>query len=141
MSAPSGLARKSLGGGALLVFCATASSPLAVLAGSVPATYAATGVVGVALSFPVLTVALLLWTVGYLAISRHLPSAGIFYAALARGLGRFWGVSAAPVVLLAYNTIQTCLYGLIGAVMSDAFASLIDLPWWAWALLAWAAVA
>lgn len=141
MSAPSGLARKSLGGGALLVFCATASSPLAVLAGSVPATYATTGVVGVPLSFLVLTGALLLWTVGYLAISRHLPSAGVFYAALAHGLGRFWGVAAAPLVLLAYNAIQTCLYGLIGAVMSDAFAGLISLPWWVWALVAWAAVA
>lgn len=140
VDAPSGLARKSLGGGALLIFCATASSPLAVLAGSVPTTYAATGVVGVPLSFLVLTAALALWSVGYVAISRYLPSAGIFYASVANGLGRFWGVVAAPVVLLAYNTIQICLYGLLGAVVSGAMSGLVDWPWWAWAALAWVAV-
>jgi amino acid transporter len=141
MSAPSGLIRKSLGTGSLLIFCATASSPMAVLAGGVVATYATTGVIGVPLSFLVLAGVLVLWTVGYLAMSRYLPSAGVFYAGVAHGLGRIWGIVAAPVVLVAYNAIQISLYGLFGAVVTGAVGGAVNWPWWAWSLLAWASVA
>ncbi|MET7969617.1 APC family permease [Micromonospora sp. NPDC005305] len=136
-SAPTGLIRKSLGTGALLVFSATASSPMAVLAGAIVATYASTGVTGTPLGFLVIAAALLFFSVGYLAMARYVSSAGVFYAALAAGFGRFWGVVAAPVVLLGYNAIQICLYGLLGAVVSDSLGG----PWWAWALAAWAGVA
>ncbi|WP_262286211.1 APC family permease [Micromonospora sp. MA102] len=136
-SAPTGLIRKSLGTGALLVFSATASSPMAVLAGAIVAAYASTGVTGTPLGFVVIAVALLFFSVGYLAMARYVSSAGVFYAALAAGFGRFWGVVAAPVVLLGYNAIQICLYGLLGAVVSDSLGG----PWWAWALAAWAGVA
>ncbi|MET8837821.1 APC family permease [Micromonospora sp. NPDC004540] len=136
-SAPSGLIRKSLGTGALLVFSATASSPMAVLAGAIVATYASTGVTGTPLGFLVIAAALLFFSVGYLAMARYVSSAGVFYAALAAGFGRFWGVVAAPVVLLGYNAIQICLYGLLGAVVSGSLGG----AWWAWALLAWAGVA
>ncbi|MGY0007652.1 APC family permease, partial [Micromonospora sp. I033] len=129
--------RKSLGTGALLVFSATASSPMAVLAGAIVATYASTGVTGTPLGFLVMAAALLFFSVGYLAMARYVSSAGVFYAALAAGFGRFWGVVAAPVVLLGYNAIQICLYGLLGAVVSDSLGG----TWWAWALLAWAGVA
>lgn len=136
-SAPTGLIRKSLGTGALLVFSATASSPMAVLAGAIVATYASTGVTGTPLGFVVIAAALLFFSVGYLAMARYVSSAGVFYAALAAGFGRFWGVVAAPVVLLGYNAIQICLYGLLGAVVSGSIGG----TWWIWSLLAWAAVA
>lgn len=136
-SAPTGLIRKSLGTGALLVFSATASSPMAVLAGAIVATYASTGVTGTPLGFVLMAAALLFFSVGYLAMARYVSSAGVFYAALAAGFGRFWGVVAAPVVLLGYNAIQICLYGLLGAVASGSLGG----SWWVWALVAWAAVA
>lgn len=136
-SAPTGLIRKSLGTGALLVFSATASSPMAVLAGAIVATYASTGVTGTPLGFIVIAAALLFFSVGYLAMVRYISSTGVFYAVLAAGFGRFWGVVAAPVVLLGYNAVQICLYGLLGAVVSGSVGG----TWWAWALVAWAAVA
>lgn len=106
MTAPIGLARKTLGGGALFSFSVGASSPLTVLAGGVVATYASTGVVGVPAAFPLLAIALALFTVGYVAMSRQVPHAGPFYAFVARGLGPVRGIAAAPVALLAYNAIQ-----------------------------------
>jgi amino acid transporter len=135
-SAPTGLIRKSLGTGALLVFSATASSPMAVLAGAIVATYASTGVTGTPLGFLVIAAALLFFSVGYLAVARYVSSAGVFYSALAAGFGRFWGVVAAPVVLLGYNAIQICLYGLLGAVVSGSVGG----TWWVWSLVAWAIV-
>ncbi|MFR9780253.1 APC family permease [Micromonospora sp. MS34] len=119
------------------MFSATASSPMAVLAGAIVATYASTGVTGTPLGFVVIAAALLFFSVGYLAMARYVSGAGVFYASLAAGFGRFWGVVAAPVVLLGYNAIQICLYGLLGAVVSGSIGG----TWWVWSLIAWAAVA
>jgi hypothetical protein len=80
-------ARRTLGAGSLWIFGVGASSPLTVLVDGVVATYASTGVVGVPASFVLLTVALALLAVGYLAMSRRVVHAAPFYALLARGMG------------------------------------------------------
>lgn len=137
MSAPSGLARKSIGSASLWFFAVGASAPMTVLAGGVVATYAGTGVVGVPLSFLILAAALGLLTVGYVAMSRYVGHAATCYALLAHGLGRAWGVAGAAVALVAYNAIQICLYGLVGVTL----AGLAGGPWWLWAGLVWLAIA
>jgi amino acid transporter len=131
------LARRTLGAGALWVFGVSASSPLTVLVGGIVATYALTGVVGVPLSFGLITVVVGLLAVGYLAMSRHVVSPAPFYAVLGRGLGRSVGVSGALVALLAYNAIQISLYGLIGVTV----VGLVGGTWWVWAGFAWLALA
>lgn len=117
-------------------FTISASAPMTVLAGSVVATYAVTGSVGVPLSFIVLAIALWPFTVGYTAFGRHVSHAGVFYAYLSRGWNRVIGVGGGFVALLAYNSIQICLYGLLGFSLTN-FAPSVGLPWWGWALLAW----
>ena len=92
-------------------------------------------------SFLLLAGALGLFTVGYVAMSRYVSHTGVFYAYLARGLGRPWGLAGSLVALVAYNAIQICLYGLFGASMAGLWSSVLSLPWWAWSLLAWAVVA
>ncbi len=135
---PSGLARRSLTSTALLFVTVSASAPMTVIGGSVVATYATTGVRGVPLSFVILTAALAFFTVGYVAMSRHVSHAGPFYAYVAQGLGRVSGVASSLVALLSYNAIQVSLYGLLGATMA-ALAGWGT--WWLWALAAWLVVA
>jgi amino acid transporter len=137
VGAPVGLARKTLAGGALFSFSVGASAPMTVLAGGVVATYAGTGVVGVPAAFVLLAMALALFTVGYVAMSRNVPHAGPFYAHVARGLGPVRGLAAAPLALLAYNAVAISLYGLLGVVV----AGLLGGVWWAWAAVAWSVVA
>src|SRR5690348_10526447 len=115
MTAPTGLAKKSIGTSSLFWFCVGASAPMTVLAGSVTATFALTGVAGTPVSFLVIALALYLFSVGYVAMARHVPHAATFYAFFARGLGRVWGVSGSFIALLSYNALQIGLYGLIGA--------------------------
>lgn len=133
-----GLARRRLGVIHIFFFTVAASAPMTVLGGGVTTTFAVTSVVGVPLSFLVLAVALGLFTVGYAAMSRYVSNAGAFYAYLANGLGRSWGVSASFVALVAYNAIQIGLYGLFGfafgALMNEKFG--IDWKWWVWGFLA-----
>jgi amino acid transporter len=138
LTAPSGLARQSLGTVSLIFMTVSASAPLTVVAGGLIAIYASTGVVGVPLAFVVLGVALALFSVGYVAMARHVTNPGPFYAYLAHGLGRAWGLAGGLLALISYNAIQISLYGLLGATMSGLLGG--DVPWWVWAALAWAVI-
>jgi amino acid transporter len=132
----SGLARRYLGGRTLWFFGVSASAPMTVLVGGVVTTYAATGVVGVPIAFVGLTVALLVVTVGAVAMARHVGSAAPLFTLPARGLGRPAGMVGAVVALLAYNAVQIALYGLLGASLAAQFGG----PWWAGAAVAWVGV-
>jgi amino acid transporter len=144
MSAPlSGtLARRRLGVVHLFFFVVAASAPLTVLGGGVTTAYAASGNIGVPLSFLVLAVILGIFAVGYAAMSRHVANAGAFYSYIANGIGRSAGVSGSFVALTAYNAIQIGLYGLFGFFAHDFIVSKggPDLTWWVWSLVAWIVV-
>ena len=98
----------------LVSFLISASAPMTVLAGGIVATFAVTGVVGVPVAFPIIALALGLFTVGYAAMSRHIYNAGAFYSYLAQGLGKVWAVSGAGVALLSYNTAN--VFALPGVI-------------------------
>jgi len=134
---PYGLARRSLGSQVLWLFGVSASAPMTVLAGGTVATFAATGVIAVPLSFPLLAVALGLFAIGYTRLARDVPHAATFAALLTHGLGRTVGAAAAFVAVLSYNCVQIGLYGLLGATLAGQLGG----PWWGWALAAWTVVA
>jgi amino acid transporter len=133
-SGRSGLARHRVGTGALTVFLISASGPMTVLVGGVVTTFAVTGNLGTPLCYPILAVALALFSVGYAAMSRYVQSAGGFYPYVAQGLGPAWGVAASFVAVLAYNAAQIGLLGLFGVVSRDFAARYLGLalPWWVW---------
>jgi amino acid transporter len=136
LMAPRGLDRKTLSGPALFMMTLSSAAPLTGVIGGLVAAYGF-GVVAVPAACVVVMAGWGLFTVGYVAVSRHVPHAGPFYAQIARGLGPAWGVAGAAVALLAYNAIIFCLYGLLGATL----AGFLGGSWWVWALVAWAAVA
>lgn len=139
MSLPTaGLARRWLATGALWTFAVGASSPMTVVVGAVVAVYATTGVLGLPVAFVILGVVLALLSVGYVAMSRHVPHSGTAYALLSHGLGRATGVAGAAVAVVAYNGIQISLYGLLGATLAGTG---LGGSWWLWALVAWLLVA
>jgi amino acid transporter len=137
------LATDRLGVAAVLFFVMAAAAPLTVVAGIVTIAYAVTGDVGLAAAFVVVGLVLLVFSVGYVTMSRHLPHAGAFYAYAGHGLGPAAGVGTAWVSLVAYNLLQTGLYGIIGSavvpLLTDWFG--ISPPWWTVALIVWAFVA
>jgi amino acid transporter len=145
MSAPSttsavqsALARDKLGTLSLLHFSLTAATPLTVIAGGVVVMFAVAGQIGIPLGYVIIAASLLLFSVGYTAMARHIANAGAMYAFVARGLGRVPGVAAAWVAATSYCALQVSLYGYLGYVAQGLFASIgVDLPWWAFALVAW----
>ncbi|MDT7844435.1 APC family permease [Streptomyces justiciae] len=131
-----------LGTGGLLLSVLAATAPLMVVAGVMPTTFAVMGIVGQPLLFVALGVILILFSVGYAEMSRHVHNAGAFYAYISRGLGGTAGASAALVALVAYNALQVGIYGIFGFEVSGLFATYadLDIAWWIPALAAVAAV-
>ncbi|MFD5161493.1 APC family permease [Streptomyces hawaiiensis] len=131
-----------LGTGGLLLSVLAATAPLMVVAGVMPTTFAVMGIVGQPLLFVLLGVVLILFSVGYAEMSRHVHNAGAFYAYISRGLGGTAGASAALVALVAYNALQVGIYGIFGFEVSGLLATYADLEiaWWLPALVAALAV-
>ncbi|MEU0913956.1 APC family permease [Streptomyces althioticus] len=131
-----------LGTGGLLLSVLAATAPLMVVAGVMPTTFAVMGIVGQPLLFVVLGTVLVLFSLGYAEMSRHVHNAGAFYAYISRGLGGTAGAGAAMVALVAYNSLQVGIYGIFGFEVSGLFATYADLEvaWWIPALAAALAV-
>lgn len=137
------LARNRLGVAAVVFFVMSAAAPLTVVAGVVPTGIAVTGLTGISVAFVAVALVLAIFSVGYVAMARHISNAGAFYAYVSRGFGRPVGVGASWVALLAYNMFQVASYGGFGAIAQPLFQDWfgVDIPWWGFGLIAWAMVA
>ncbi|MBB5785469.1 amino acid transporter [Jiangella mangrovi] len=136
------LASNRLGVPAVVFFVLSAATPLTVVAGVVTTGFAVTGIIGLPIAFAAIAALLALFSVGYVAMSRHVTNAGAFYTYVTHGLGRPAGVAAAYMALLAYNLLQVGLYGIIGVAAAPQLDEWfgITLDWWVIALIAWAIV-
>lgn len=140
----------ALGGGtprlgvpAIVLMIIAASAPLTVVAGGVTTNYAVSGITGVPLGMLLLAAGLLVYAVGYVAMSRHVRNAGAFYAYIARGLGPEAGVASAWTALVAYNAMQIGIYGMLGFATSSFVAAKtgVEIPWWVFVLVTIALIA
>lgn len=136
------LRSNSLGVGAITFLVVSAAAPLTGAAGGIPPSMLFGNGAGIAGGFLIVTLILLAFSVGYVAMARHVRNAGGFYAFAAQGLGGRVGGGAALIAILSYNAMQVGLLGLFGAVASGTFAQWgIDWPWYVWTYLAIAPVA
>lgn len=133
-SAPTLGGKKKLGVLAVTLLIIAASAPLTAVAGGVTTALAVTGNIGIPLGYIVLLVALVIFAVGYAAMSRFITNAGAFYAYISQGLGRPFGVGSSLVALIAYNAMQIGIYGLLGFQISTELSGRwgIETPWYLW---------
>jgi amino acid transporter len=136
------LARNRLGIAGIIFFVVAAAAPLVGMTGAVPVAIVLGNGAAAPGAYLAVGLVLLLFSVGYAAMTHRVTNAGAFFAYIGRGLGLVPGVGSAFVSLLAYLSVQLAVFGFFGAVAAGQFdAELgIDLPWWAWALIAWALV-
>ncbi len=135
------LRRGRLGVFGIVFFVVAASAPLVGMTGAVPVAIAAGNGAGAPGAYLAVGLVLLLFSVGYAAMSHKMTNAGAFYAYVGRGLGRGSGVASAFVSIVGYVTIQLAIYGFFGGVISGQMAAMgVDLPWYVWTIGAWALV-
>jgi amino acid transporter len=137
--AESGKLRKnSIGLAHVVFFVVAAAAPLTAVVGATPPGFAFGNGPGMAGAFVLTGLLYLIFSTGFTAMSRHVGSAGAFYAYITHGLGKPAGVGGAFIAILTYNAIQIATYAALGVFAGQALAPFgITPPWW---LIAAAAV-
>lgn len=142
-SAPAGrLKPNALGVLGILFFVLSAQAPLTGIAGAVPIAIAFGNGAGAPAAYAAVGAMILLFSVGFVAMGRHVVDAGAFYTYIGKGLGHATGTGSAAVALFAYCSVQAAMYGLYGATVSGLVAQYTgaNLPWWVFALVTMAVV-
>jgi amino acid transporter len=136
------LAKNRLGVPSVVFFGVAGAAPLTVIIGAISAIYAIVGNTAVPVVYLVVAAILSVFTVGFVAMSRHIVNSGAFYSYISHGLGRVVGVGAAFVALPAYSLMQIGLFGLFGSAASGILAELgLTVSWYGCAIAAWLLVA
>ncbi|GAB4003869.1 hypothetical protein GCM10029992_47230 [Glycomyces albus] len=89
-----------------------------MIAGVTVTGWALTGQLGIPVAFAVMGAILVLFSIGYTTMARHISNAGAFYAFAAKGLSPMVGVTASLIALVAYTGLSIGLYGLLGQAAS-----------------------
>ncbi len=137
------LARNRLGVSSVVFFIVSAAAPLTVIGSGAVLAFSTTKTIGIPVAYAAVAVVLGLFSVGYVAMSRHITNAGAFYTYVAQGLGRVAGVGASFVALVAYNGMQVGLYGGFGGILAMHLNAWFgwSVDWWVLALGAWLVIA
>lgn len=130
------LRRNAIGTSHIVFFVVSAAAPLSGVVLGVPVMIGLGNGVGAAGAFLLVTAVLLLFAVGYSAMSRHIVDPGGFYTFVTRGLGRPAGLGAATLALFAYTAIQAGMFGALGAFVDRLVRSYVGdgPPWWVYSL-------
>lgn len=134
------LQKNSVGIMGIVFFVIAAAAPLTVVVALFPVIIGAGNGIGIAGAFVAVALVLLLFAVGYVAMSRHITNAGAFYAYITKGLNRPMGLGSASLAIFSYNAIQLGLYGGIGYYLNELVGKQLDLhlPWWVYSFAAMA---
>lgn len=92
---------------------------------------------GAPLAFLVAMVLLLVFSVGYVKMSRSIPNPGAFYAFVSVGINRPMGLASSFLATVAYLLIVSGVTAFFGIVSSALIADLggVEIPWWVLTLL------
>lgn len=136
------LRRNRLGVAGIVFFVVAAAAPLVGMTGAMPVAIVLGNGAAVSGAYVAVGITLLLFSVGYAAMSQRVTNTGAFFAYVGRGLGISLGVGSAFASLVAYLAIQLAIYGFFGALISAEMNATfgLDLAWYWWCLIAWALV-
>ncbi|HCI6001789.1 TPA: APC family permease [Klebsiella variicola subsp. variicola] len=135
------LERNSVGVMSIVFFVIAAAAPLTVVVALFPVIIGSGNGIGIAGAFVSIALILLLFSVGYIAMSRHITNTGAFYSYITQGIGRPFGLGAASLTIFSYNAIQLGLYGGVGYYLDELMIHSFDvhLPWYVYSFASMAA--
>lgn len=126
----------SIGLAAIVFLIIATVAPMSGTIGALPLAFGLGTGSGTATAFAIVAVVLILFTVGYMAMSRHIQSAGGFYVYIGKGLGLRMGRAAGYVAFFSYNVFQIAIWGTFGFFCNIFTAEYFgfELPWIIWVL-------
>lgn len=137
MNTDNSLRQGSLGLTTVVFFVIAGASPLTGLVGAMPLNFMLGNGAGVPGSFLLTAILLLIFSFGFVAMSKYVVNAGAFYTYIVQGLGVGAGISGLSVAMLAYAVIEISVMAMFGFFAEDLFQSAFDLslPWWVYGLV------
>lgn len=132
------LRRDALGVTGVVFFVVAAAAPLTVVVGVPPIIFGVAGNAAAAAGFVVAGLVLLLFSVGYAAMSKHISGPAGFAVFAERAFGPRAGGAISFLAVLSYSGFLMGVYGFFGFLAAPLLKSQlgIDLPWWVWSLAA-----
>ncbi|SEB17162.1 MULTISPECIES: APC family permease [unclassified Mycobacterium] len=130
-------------GVAHIVFMVVAfAAPLTVFAGLIPLMLGSGNGIGTPVDFVIVGVVLVLFTVGYSAMTPEVRNAGAFYSYVQRGLGTAAGLGAAALALVTYSLLIVSVAAYLGAAARNVIHTFagVAVPWWILAAAGLAAI-
>lgn len=139
-SAAPGLRKGRLGVLAIVFFVIAAVAPLGSVIGGSPVIFGAVGVTG-PMMYLLVGVLFAVFSVGFVAMSRHVKNAAGFVAYIAKALGSRFGAALAGVAVLGYLALVCGLWGFFGGISELVMADFgMTMPGWFWWLVVLALV-
>lgn len=123
---------------ALILSVLAFSAPMVVMAGYMPLAISVAGI-GAPFAFILTTIVMLIFVVGYLAMTKYISKTGNFYIYIAVGLGKHIGLGSAFLAIASYILIMANVYLFLGITFTEVinYYFSISTPWWIWSLIAW----
>lgn len=132
----------NLGVPSIVFMVLAGAAPLTVVGGVMPIAFGIGNGAGVPTAFILSGLGLLLFAVGFTAMTPFVRHAGAFYSYVETGLGKRTGAGTGYVALLSYTVLYAGVYALMGTGAA-ALIETFDGPttsWWIWSFVALAIV-
>ncbi|KEZ79354.1 APC family permease [Salinisphaera hydrothermalis] len=132
-----------LGTAGVVFMVVAAAAPLTVVSGNTPLAIGLGNGAAAPLGFIFASIVLLIFSVGFVAMTPYVKEAGAFFTYVGTGLGARAGQGTAFVALITYTAIQLGIYGFFGWAANDTVVAMGGpaLPWWLYAAASLIAVA
>ncbi|MDV7888912.1 APC family permease [Pseudomonas aeruginosa] len=129
--APSKGLQGSLGVTSIVLMVVATAAPLTVMVANTPLIISMGNGIAAPFDAALATIIMLLFTIGFVAMSKYITNAGAFYAYIQKGLGRAMGLGSATMAMLSYFFILVALEAYIGHAFSDLLKNFlsIHIPW------------
>src|SRR3954470_3983379 len=113
------------------------SAPITAMTGNLPVAVGFGNGLGAPGGFVIATIVLTIFSIGFVALARHITAAGAFYAFVSRGWSRVLGLPAGVMSMFTYMTMEAGLIGIFSAFADQAFTQQfgLDLPWVVYAVI------
>lgn len=123
---------RTLGVPQIVFMVVAVAAPLTVFAGLIPLMLGTGNGIGTPVDFLIVGAVLLLFTVGYSAMTPEVRSAGAFYSYVQRGLGTTAGLGAAALALVTYSVLMIAVTAYLGAAAATVVENFtgVAIPWW-----------
>lgn len=127
----------SLGVASIVFMVLAGAAPLTVVGGVMPIAFSIGNGAGVPTAFVIAGLGLLLFAVGFTAMTPYVKSAGAFYSYVEAGLGVKIGAGTGYLALVSYTVLYAGVYALLGTGASALIVTFggPESPWWLWSLV------